>query len=33
MMGTGRMTATARADTGGSEARREAWGRGLRADV
>src|ERR1017187_3945774 len=30
---TGRMTATARADTGASEARRKAWVRGLRTDV
>jgi hypothetical protein len=28
MVGAGRMTATARADTGASEARREAWVRG-----
>ncbi len=28
MIGAGRMTATARADIGASEARREAWVRG-----
>jgi hypothetical protein len=33
MIGAGRMTATARADTGAPEARREAWVRGLRTDV
>jgi hypothetical protein len=33
MIGTGRITATARADTGASEARREAWVRVLRTDV
>ena len=33
MMGAGRMTAKARADTGALEARREAWVRGLRTDV
>ena len=33
MIGAGRMTATARADTGASEARRKAWVRGLRTDV